>query len=238
MTTTLLLQRAQHPADTQESHRNRMSRKVAAGGRACHTAWRDGAVGLYGVGGERKYVNAAERCRILAASSQLGDEQALFVTTLVWTGARISEVLALTVQSVQTEAGTVALRTLKQRRHIVREVPLPPTVIAALDSVFALSRRQREPDETEQRLWTFCRQTGWRLVKAVMEKAEVNGRTACPRGLRHGFGVGTVQAGVPITQVQRWLGHARLSTTAIYADASGPEQRALAERFWAMDPRA
>jgi site-specific recombinase XerD len=32
--------------------------------------------------------------------------------------------------------------------------------------------------------------------------------------------------------VQRWLGHARISTTAIYADASGPEEQALAARYW------
>jgi hypothetical protein len=51
-------------------------------------------------------------------------------------------------------------------------------------------------------------------------------------GLRHTFGVGTVQAGVPITLVQRWLGHSRLTTTAIYAAAVGPEELEFASRFW------
>jgi site-specific recombinase XerD len=32
--------------------------------------------------------------------------------------------------------------------------------------------------------------------------------------------------------VQRWLGHARISTTAIYADACGPEEAAFARKFW------
>jgi integrase/recombinase XerD len=59
------------------------------------------------------------------------------------------------------------------------------------------------------------------------------GRPACPRRLRHGFGVGTLQAGVPLNLLQRWLGHARISTSAIYADASGPEEQAFAARFWA-----
>ena len=58
------------------------------------------------------------------------------------------------------------------------------------------------------------------------------GRPACPRGLRHGFGVGTLQASVPLNMVQKWMGHARMSTTAIYADASGDEEAALAARFW------
>jgi site-specific recombinase XerD len=32
--------------------------------------------------------------------------------------------------------------------------------------------------------------------------------------------------------VQRWLGHAQLSTTAIYADAVQTEEQAIAARMW------
>lgn len=48
----------------------------------------------------------------------------------------------------------------------------------------------------------------------------------------HGFGVNAVQSGVPLSLVQKWLGHAQLSTTAIYANAIGPEEYAIAERMW------
>jgi integrase len=48
--------------------------------------------------------------------------------------------------------------------------------------------------------------------------------------LRHGFGVAAVQA-----DVQRWLGHANLATTAIYVDAVGIEERALAARMWGFN---
>lgn len=57
-----------------------------------------------------------------------------------------------------------------------------------------------------------------------MMVAQVTGIAACPRGLRHGFGVGTLQAGVPINLTQRWMGHSRLSTTAIYADPAVPRR--------------
>ncbi len=30
----------------------------------------------------------------------------------------------------------------------------------------------------------------------------------------------------------RWLGHASLRTTAIYADVAGPDERAIASRMW------
>jgi integrase/recombinase XerD len=32
--------------------------------------------------------------------------------------------------------------------------------------------------------------------------------------------------------VKRWLGHAHLSTTAIYVDAVGEEERGIAARLW------
>jgi site-specific recombinase XerD len=69
-------------------------------------------------------------------------------------------------------------------------------------------------------------------VKAVLEAAGVQGTQASPKGLRHGFGVAAVQAGIPLNLVQRWLGHAQLSTTAIYAEALGPEERGIASRMW------
>ena len=55
---------------------------------------------------------------------------------------------------------------------------------------------------------------------------------ASPKGLRHGFGVAAVSAGIPLNLVQKWLGHAQLSTTAIYADAVGAEEKDIARRMW------
>jgi len=65
-----------------------------------------------------------------------------------------------------------------------------------------------------------------------MARAGVRGPHASPKGLRHGFGVAGVTAGVPLNLVQKWLGHAQLSTTAIYADAMGEEEHAIAARMW------
>jgi hypothetical protein len=62
--------------------------------------------------------------------------------------------------------------------------------------------------------------------------AGIRGAQASPKGLRHGFGVATVQARIPLNLVQRWLGHAQLSTTAIYAEAIGPEEQEIAARMW------
>ena len=55
---------------------------------------------------------------------------------------------------------------------------------------------------------------------------------ACPKAFRHGFGTGGVQAGIPVTLLQRWLGHARLASTAVYTDVAGPEEMQLIQHYW------
>jgi integrase/recombinase XerD len=50
--------------------------------------------------------------------------------------------------------------------------------------------------------------------------------------LRHGFGVQAVSRGIALNMVQKWLGHAQLTTTAIYANAVGEEEQSIAARMW------
>jgi len=183
-----------------------------------------GTASLYDQAGHRKYLNAAERRRFLAALGCLSDHQALFAETLFWTGARLTEVLSLTPDSLQPEAGVVAIRTLKRRRHHVREIPVPAPLMAALAALTAPSGR----------LFPWSRTSGWRIIRLAMKAAGIDGPKGSPRGLRHGFGIACLSAGVPETLLQRWLGHSRLSTTAIYADALGPEEQAFAHRLWKL----
>lgn len=193
---------------------------------------RDG-MSLYGSSGSRKYLNAAERRRFLESAQQLPPPERLFCLTLAWSGGRISEVLALTPAAIDIESGVASIETLKRRRRgVVRQVPLPPSVLRDLDRAFMLRRRQRDPHLATARLWTWSRTTAWRRVKEVMAAAGISGTPAMPKGLRHSFGVNAFQVNVPPHLVQRWLGHASLRTTAIYADVMGPEERAFAARMW------
>ena len=57
-----------------------------------------------------------------------------------------------------------------------------------------------------------------------MRSAGIEGPQACPRVLRHSFGV-------PLPTVAAVLGHASLSTTAIYCQAIGTEACALLARM-------
>jgi integrase/recombinase XerD len=214
---------------------NIMSNTVAASREERAAMGRDAdpqPLSLYARDGARKYLNRGERRRALVAMGRLEPAEALFALTLAWTGGRVSEVLALAAASFQIELAIVTLRTLKRRKLAMREVPIPPELMDALNHHFRLAVRQQDPDQAGHRLWPCHRVTAWRLIKRVMSKTGVRGLRASPRGLRHGFGVGSLQSGVPLTLVKRWLGHTRISTTEIYLDVCGPEELALAERYW------
>jgi integrase/recombinase XerD len=192
----------------------------------------DGA-SLFGPSGNRKYLNAFERCRFVAAAWRMSANIRLFCLMLRWTGARISEVLAITPSAIDLDAGAVSIVTLKRRKNgIVRQVPLPRDFLHDLNRVFHLRRRQRDPDSAYRRIWRWSRTTAWRRVKEVMAVAKIIGTCATPKGLRHGFGVHAFQSNVPPHLVQKWLGHASMRTTAIYGDVIGREERMFASRMW------
>jgi integrase len=54
----------------------------------------------------------------------------------------------------------------------------------------------------------------WRFIRRATIGTGVVGVAGRPRGLRHAFAVGALQAGVPLNVVQRWLGHARRARRA------------------------
>lgn len=181
---------------------------------------------LYTPAGARKYLNMDERRRFLAALDDLTKDAALFARLMVWTGARVSELLALRPSSFQLAEGIVTLRTLKRRRLSMREIPLPPSIVHDLGRYIDVN------EGVDRILWSFHRATAWRSIKMAMRQAGISGPQASPRGLRHGFAIAALQGGVPLTLLQRWMGHSRLSTTAIYLAVTGPEERELAARFW------
>jgi integrase len=188
---------------------------------------------LYGPTGSRKYLNAAERRRFIKVARRAPLDVQLFCLVLSLTGGRISEILALRPAAIDIDSGVANITTLKRRkRGIVRQVPLPRGVLDELNHVFHLRRRQRDPDSAYGRIWSWSRTTAWRRVKEVMAAAGITGTAASPKGLRHSFGVNAFQSYVPPHLVQRWMGHASLRTTAIYADVIGPDERAFAARMW------
>lgn len=184
---------------------------------------------------QRLYINETERKRLLQVALGVAGPDCTLVLTLLYTGCRISEALALTVDAIQSEPGVVSFRTLKKRGQQVhvREVPIPPSLVELLQTRHPLQEPHRS-DISPTRLWPISRITAWQRIRRMMHRAGISGSQATPKGLRHGFGVHCVMCGVQINLIQKWMGHASMSTTAIYTNVSGPEELEVAARMWAV----
>jgi len=138
---------------------------------------------LFGLYGNRKYLNAAERHRFIEAAKRARPKVRQFCLTLGHSGGRISEVLALTPASIDIENGAVSIQTLKRRkRGIIRQVPLPPDLLDELEGLFKLREAQRNPERANERIWRFSRTTAWRYVKQVMAAAQITGMAPIAQG--------------------------------------------------------
>jgi integrase len=184
---------------------------------------------LFDGAGHRKYLVARERQAFVRAACAEGGDVATFCLTLAFTGARISEALALTRERIDISNDAIVFETLKQRRHgVFRAIPTPHRL---LDFILAATGNP-EQRAAGSRLWPWGRTNGWKIVKSVMRKAGIAEGLCKPKALRHAFAVEAGQKSIPLNIVQRWLGHARIETTAIYASAIGDEERNLARRAW------
>ncbi|MES1985883.1 MAG: site-specific integrase [Pseudomonadota bacterium] len=181
---------------------------------------------LFDQSGCRKYLCDTEMARYLAVVGQRDAITQAFCLLLAHSGCRISEALAVTTLNLDREAKRVIFRTLKRRRTVFRAVPVPDELMAQLLAIAAM----HEGDDA--RLWPWSRQTAWRKIKSVMDAANIDGAMAMPKGLRHAYGIRAAGHNVPANLIQRWLGHAKPSTTALYLDAVGNEERAFAKRMW------
>jgi len=178
--------------------------------------------------GNRKYLNGPEREAYFQTVKDDPDSlRRAFCLTLFYTGCRISEGLNLTAGRIDLTGKAIVFETLKRRkRGHFRSVPIPDSLTELFAQILA------EP-VSPARIWEFSRTTAYRLVKNRMMEAGIAGGRACPKGLRHSFAVACIALDIPLTTVQKWLGHARLETTAIYLNVTGDEERRFAKRLWA-----
>ena len=74
---------------------------------------------LFGRSGSRKYFNTCERRRFIESAQQLPTKPRLFCLMLTWSGARISEVLAIAPVAIDIESGVANIENSQtsQARH-------------------------------------------------------------------------------------------------------------------------
>ena len=152
----------------------------------------------------------------------------------------MSELLEIAPARVDLSGGAIAIRSLKKRRDaagrprtVYRTVPVPPDFLDTLNTAHGIRETQRSRKRGGLPLWPLSRVRVWQIVTRIMIEAGIpDGPQRSPKGLRHGFGINATVNGIPLNMVQKWMGHAQLSTTAIYADAVGKEEQDIAARMW------
>lgn len=194
---------------------------------------------LYDQNNKRLYINQEERDRFINAANEVDCDIRSFCLTLLYTGIRLSEARELTAAAIQLDSRLISVRCLKKRsKHVVREIPIPPALVASLDSIHGIRTIQRSSSQANATfLWSFngkplARTTAYRWIKRVMHEAEIVGAQASPKGLRHGYGIHAIRSGIQLHMLKKWMGHASMNTTAIYATAIGKEELAIADRMW------
>ena len=180
---------------------------------------------IYNSTGERKYLNSGETRLLLQAAARTDIATHSFVRFIVETGCRISEALAMRMMQIDLDNGIAVVECLKKRRSgVFRTLPISPELCTLIASHCNHGEKGR--------IWPWTRMTAWRKLHQLFDSCGLDGARATPRGLRHGFATAAVSAGVPLPVIQRWMGHSRATTTAIYVDAVGHEARAFAKRLW------
>ena len=195
---------------------------------------------LHDPAGNRLYLNAEERAAFLAAARRQTSRDRTLCETLHFTGCRPSELVEITPARVDLSGGIIAIRSLKKRKDaagrskvVYRSVPVPPEYLDTLDTAHDLRQAQGSRKRAATPLWPIGRVRVWQILKRIMIEAGIpDAPQRSPKGLRHGFGVNAAVNGIPLHMLQKWLGHAQLSTTAIYADAVGKEEQDIAARMW------
>lgn len=168
-----------------------------------------------------KALNQAEVESLLAAVPADGPgslRDRAFLETLYAAGLRISELTALDVDDVDLEDRTVRCIGKGSKERIV---PIGRPAAAALARYIAESRAALVRGRSEHALFVnsrgrrLTRQGCWKLLKKYADLAGLRRRVS-PHTLRHSFASHLIEHGADVRDVQELLGHASVSTTAVY----------------------
>jgi len=141
--------------------------------------------------------------------------------TLYGAGLRRSEVAHLKVRDIDSQR--MLLRVDQGKGGRDREVPLSPTLLAALREYYRWMRPQTYLFPGTQDGWRADRPITtkpiWEAVRLAAQRAQIEKRVT-PHTLRHSYATHLLEAGADLRTIQLLLGHADLSHTTVYLHLS------------------
>jgi integrase/recombinase XerD len=145
-------------------------------------------------------------------------------------GLRIGDVLALTVQSIDSTQMMVRVIGKGNKERIL---PLPQTLLEALRSFWRTHRHPRWLFPNRNGTAPLCKRSLRHAFNKARDSLGIN-KNVTPHSLRHGFATHLLENGVDIRIVQMLLGHASLSSTEIYTHLTKPLRDDLRHRLNSM----
>lgn len=186
------------------------------------------------------YMDAEEITAVLREpdrSSLQGQRDHALLAFLYNTGARIQEALDVCPRAIRLESPAQVELLGKGRK--TRICPLWPETVAVLKALLKQQPRLDDEPIFVNRYGTPLGAAGVRFkLKQYVQAAARNmpslaKKRITPHTWRHSVGVQLVAAGVDVTVIRNWLGHARLDTTNHYARANLETKRNALEQ---VDP--
>ncbi len=177
-------------------------------------------------------LSEAEVEALLAApdvDTTLGLRDRTMLEVLYAAGLRVSELVGLTLDQLNTRQGVV--RTLGKGGK-ERLVPVGEEALAWLERYLRQARpallgtRASEAVFVTQRGEAMTRQAFWYRIKHYAQQAGI-ARPLSPHTLRHSFATHLLNHGADLRVVQLLLGHSDLSTTQIYTHVARQRLREL-----------
>jgi integrase/recombinase XerD len=180
-----------------------------------------------------RFLTQEEMERLLQApdtTTPEGVRDRALMELLYATGLRVSELVSLTISSVDLDTGVLFCtgKGSKQRR-----VPVGRSALEWLQRHGA-ARRALLAGRESQRLFVgylgrpLTRQHVWATLKREAARAGIQGVT--PHVLRHSFATHLLEHGADTRSVQAMLGHSDLATTQIYTHVTSERIRSVYER--------
>lgn len=154
------------------------------------------------------------------------------------TGSRISEVLALNVEDLDTSAEALLVR-LTGKGNKSRMVPVGAFAKSAVDDYLTRLRPVLQNGKRVNALFLnsrgsrLSRQSAWKIISEAAERLKLE--DVSPHSLRHSFATHLLDGGADIRVVQELLGHSSVTTTQIYTLVTIDKLR---ESYATAHPRA
>jgi integrase/recombinase XerD len=149
------------------------------------------------------------------------------------TGIRVSELIGLTVNSINWQVGYLVARGKGGKERIV---PVGRTAYDRVKRYLDGARHLLLKDGENDHLFLnrsgkgMTRQGFWKIVKKYAAKAGL-GRRVHPHTFRHSFASHLLGGGADLRSVQIMLGHADISTTQIYTHVTRERLKEVHRKF-------